>query len=216
MNKLIPLLILTLITACSSFSHQLGEVADDGLANLKDTEFDELAIRPARSLSQYKKMIIEPITVEYDDQRRPNSRLNLRPEDFQFDERELKIFHRQFVKAIERQWSKKLGWEIASQPGADVVIVRASVTDLYLFASIKNNNVLPTHTFANESSRMVLNLQLVDSQSGDVLLRSKDKKTTGWPNTDITTMRKLDSVRYWNDAYQAFLQWASLLSSYMT
>jgi Protein of unknown function (DUF3313) len=217
MNRIFLLLIITLLAACASNQpYQLGNMGEDGLSNVEDTSFNELAIRPDRQFSQYKKLIIEPISVAYSDRRRPSNRLNLGPEDFQLDEKELKIFNKQFVRAFERQWAKKLGWELTDQPGEDVVILRANVTDFYLYASIKNDNVQPTRTFANESSRMVLNLQLIDSQTGEVILRSKDKKTTGWPNSDISTMRVLNSVRYWSDAYQAFTQWASTLSPYLT
>ena len=217
MNRLIlPLIIIINLAACTSTKpYQLGTVGEDGLAAVTNATLDEVAIRPDRQFSQYKKVIIKPISISYAKQRRGYDALNRGPEDFQLDEKELEIFNRQYVKAFKSQWAESLGWEVTEQPGSDVVILRAEITDFYLFASIKNNTVLPNQTFANETSKMVLNLELVDSQSGEVLLRSKDKKTTGWVNSTLSTFRPVNSVRYWSDAYQAFRQWATSLSPYL-
>lgn len=216
MNRFVLLLSITLLTACTSTTpYQLGPVGKDGLASVEKSTFDELAIHPQKQFRQYKKMLIEPINVSFSERRRSTDNLNRRQEDFQFDEKELSIFNRQFSKAVTKRWGDALGWEPTDQPGPDVIIVRAAVTDLYLFASIKNDLIQPTYTLTNESSTMVLSVQLVDSQTGEVLLRSKDKKTTGQIDTGISNMTRLNSVKYWSDAYQTFSQWAGALSKYL-
>ncbi|MBN4055164.1 DUF3313 family protein [bacterium AH-315-K03] len=217
MNKLILLLWVAIsFTACTSIEpYSLDNIGEDGLALVKNHSLDELAIRPNRPFSQYKKILIEPLSVSYSKQRR-NDSLHRDPEAFQLDKKELEIFNRRFVKAFRSQWENTLGWELSDQAGNDVIIVRATISDFYLYASIKNDNILPTDSFVNESSRMVLNLELIDSISGEVLLRCKDKKTTGWSNSDISTMRRMSSVQYWSDAYMAFRQWATSLSTYLS
>ena len=214
MKTLITLLAASLLvlSACSSTQPVAGPTNEQGLATVEHNSFEQLLIRPGVDFNQYRKILIEPVTVSYSEQRRTDS-LNRKQSAFEFDDRELELFNKQFVKAVSSQWNKTFGWELTDQPGADVITVKAAVTDLYLYASIKNNEILPHAAATNESSKMVIELSLTDSQSGQLLLQSKGQKTTGWRGNSLDTMRRVSSVRYWNDAYQAFRQWASLLGS---
>lgn len=199
------------LAGCSN-TPSYGPLDDQGLAKIEDQSLDSLAIRPGTDFKAYQKILIEPLTVSYSDKRR-HDRLNLREEDFQFDDRELEIFNRQFAKAITSSWQQQFGWETTDQPGPGVIRVSASITDLYLYASIKNDNILPSAVFTNESSDMEIKLTLHDAQSGQLLLESQDKRTTGQQGTGIRTMKRTNSVTYWQDSYQEFRQLASQLGT---
>jgi hypothetical protein len=203
---------LLLLAACATQTPESGPVNEQGLSPITNSNFDELLIRPDANFNQYRKIKIEAVTVSYDDRRRTDT-LNRRKEAFQFDERELAMFNQQFVKAVSSQWQKAFGWELTEETGSDVIVVKAEVTDLYLYASIKNNEIYPTKAATNESSRMVIHLSLLDSQSGEVLLDSQGKKITGLRGSGVNTMTRTSSVRYWSDAHQAFRQWATQLAS---
>ena len=62
---------------------------------------------------------------------------------------------------------------------------------------------------------MNIRVQLLDSVSGELLLDSNGRKTTGRSasETRYNISDQVSSVRYWNDAYHAFRQWASLLGT---
>jgi hypothetical protein len=203
--------LLLLLGACATQTPELGPVNDQGLSPVTNSSFDELLIRPGANFSQYNKIKIEPVSVSYDDQRRTDS-LNRHKDAFEFNEKELALFNQQFIKAFSDQWLQSFGWELTDETGSGVIVVKAQVTDLYLYASIKNNNVYPTQTITNESSRMEIHLSLIDSQSGEKLLDSQGKKTTGIRGSGVNTMTRISSVRYWGDVHQAFRQWAGQLA----
>ncbi len=216
MNRLfhttLTLTLLALLAACSQHPAERGPVNEQGLTTLSHSAFDELAILASTDFSQYRKFKIEPLTVTYDDTRRTDA-LNRKKSAFEFDERELALFNEQFSKALTSAWGDRFGWELTTETGADVILVKANVSDMYLYASIKNNEVLPSKAATNESSRMVINLDLVDSQTGELLLQSSGKKTTGLRGSGVSNMTRVSSVRYWSDAYQAFRQWANLIAT---
>ena len=62
-----------------------------------------------------------------------------RMEDFQFDEKELAILNKRFSKAVSTVWMDKMGWQLTEEAGANVITVKADISDLYLYASIKND-----------------------------------------------------------------------------
>ena len=64
----------------------------------------------------------------------------------------------------------------------------------------------------NENVNNVL-ASLYDSLSDLTLLESSGIKTTGFHGTSIRTLTPFSSIKYWNETYQAFHQWAQLLSS---
>lgn len=199
------------LAGCSN-TPTYGPLNNLGLAQIEDHSLDALAIRPGTDFNAYQKILIEPLTVSYSDKRR-HDRLNQRQEDFEFDDRELEIFNRQFAKAITSSWQQQFGWEATDQPGPGVIRVSASISDLYLYASIKNDRILPSAVFTNESSDMEIQLSLHDAQSGQLLLDSKDKRTTGERGIGARSMQRTNSVTYWQDSYQEFRQLATHLST---
>lgn len=196
------------LAACTSQTPQPGPVDDRGLTTYSHNAFEKLAIRRTTDFSTYKKIKIDPVTVAYDDTKRRDL-LNRGNEAFQFDDKELEIFNRQFEKGVSTAWKKQFGWEVTNETGSGVILVKAAIVDLYLYGSIKNDEILLHTTITDESSKMVIELTLLDSQNGSVLLESRGKKTTGWHGQ----MTRTSSVSYWSDAYQAFLQWASMLGN---
>lgn len=218
MNKLFIATMLSSLFALSACSFSTGSGQPDqvaGLTAVKHQSLDQLSLRPGTDFGRYRKILIEPITVTYSKKRR-DIRPYHDPSSFEFDQRQLAIFNRQYIKAFSESWSNRFGWHQTDRPADDVIIVKAAVTDLYLNAPINNNQILPHKSFTNESSRMVIELTLVDSLSGDILLHSKGKKTTGRQGSGVETMRSMVSVTYWNDVHRAFRQWASLLGSQLS
>jgi hypothetical protein len=217
MLKTITLLIPIVLALCACITTQpvAAPTHASGLTEVHFKPFDTLLIKPHTNFSQYRKIRIEPLSVSYSQQRRTDN-LHRPQSAFEFDEKELALFNRQFLHAVSTQWQKTLGWELTEQAGDDVIVVRATISDLYLYASIKNNEILPHQAIVNTSSKMLIQLELIDSTTGEILLQSKGRKTTGQLGNSVDTLQRISSVSYWNDAYQAFRQWAALLGSQMT
>lgn len=215
-NKtLVYLSLMIPLIACNNAALRTpGETNELGLTTYPASNFDELAIQNGINFSQYKKIKFEPISVSYDDRRRQYSP-RLTDKDFQFDENEQAAFNKQFVKAISKRWNKEFNWELTEEIGDDVILVKGTVSDLYLYASIKHNLPYSSTSYTNKTSRMIIDLDLYDSKSGKLLLTSKDEKITGESNDSTRPLQEVNSVTYWRDAYNTFQRLASQLSYHM-
>lgn len=220
-------IILSLaLAACSSVDQpKLKDYEDEGLDTVHKNSRSELYIRPDIALPLYHKLYIEPITVSYSSQKHSNSP-GFSESDFQFNDNELAKFQQQFNKAIGEVWKRTESHTLLdelnitpdgdeansgeAQVSDDTLIMRISITDLYLYASIKNNKAGRNTTMVNESSKMVINMELIDAKTNAVLIRSKDRRTTGYSSD---TQRQMSSVSYFNDVYQTSHSWINQLAS---
>ena len=200
-----------LLISCANTDQQA--ISADGLTGV-NSPMNELYIRDGSDFGQYRQFYFEPLTVAYSKQKH-NDNLNRREADFQFDNNELAIFEQKFQAGFSQQWQQQLNWSQAEQPSAGVLIVRAAVSDLYLYASIKNDSRSPDVALANETSKMQLQIELVDAANQHVLLRMRDQKTTGQFNSGTQSMMPVTSVSYWHDAQRMFRQTANSLSRYL-
>lgn len=219
----LSLCLSILLAACTN----TGEVPprdfeEEGLDTIRKDSRSELYIRPDIALPLYHELYIEPITVSYSSQKHNNTP-GMTESDFQFDENELARFQEQFHKAVSEIWTSVEGRTVIDELPAssgdddadarqlkDTLIMRATVTDLYLNASIKNNKAGRNTALVDESSKMVINMDLLDAATGEVLIRSKDRRTTGYRSGP---KRPMSSVTYFNDVYQSFRQWINQLAA---
>ncbi|GEM_PF-6303922 len=211
LTQIFSVFFIVTLTACANQTPEPSPMNAQGLTTFQHSAFDKLEINRSIDFSQYKKIKFDPATVAYNGTHRRDL-LNRGEEAFQFDERELEIFNRQLVKGFSSAWAQQFGWEVTEETGSDVILVRAAIVDMYLYASIKNDEILPHSSITDESSKMTIKLSLLDSQSEQLLLTAQGKKTTGWRGQ----LTRTSSVSYWNDAYRAFLQWASLVGNQIT
>ena len=208
--QLFCLNLCLIIAACTTPNPEFGSTNGQGLTPITNSNFDQLLIRTDTDFKQYQRIKVEPPIVSY--KKHTSADLGIyRQQDFQFDEAELKTFNEQFIKAFGQQWQQRFGWQVTDESGEDVLVVKTEISDLYLYASIKNDKPMRSTTIVNESSKMTIKLQLFDN-SGQLLVDSLGDKTTGQIGSGVNTMTRVSSVRYWNDCYQAFRQWASLLA----
>ncbi|WP_101757573.1 DUF3313 family protein [Oceanicoccus sp. KOV_DT_Chl] len=205
------LLLCMTFSACNSPNPEFGSPTAQGLTPVTNSSFDQLLIRANIDFNRYRRINIEPLSISY--KKRSAADLSFyREQDFQFDEAERKIFNEQFVKAVSKQWQQQFGWQLTTETGDDVLLVKTDISDLYLTASIKNDKPLRQTTVVNESSSMTIKLQLFDN-SGQILLDSVGEKTTGQRGSGVSTMTRVSSVRYWSDCLQAFRQVATLIGN---
>jgi hypothetical protein len=222
----LSLLLSLALAACSSFEQQpIKDYEQQGLDTVHKNARSELYIRPDITLPLYHKLYIEPITVSYSSQKHTNSP-GLNESDFQFDDNELAKFQQQFNKAISDVWKRTKGHILLDelnitqdgdeantgdeQANDGTLIMRISITDLYLYASIKNNKAGRTTALVNESSKMVISMDMIDAKTNEVLIRSIDRRTTGYSSGP---QRQMSSVSYFNDLFQTASSWINQLAS---
>ena len=114
--------LLSLLLSCSQHPAARGPTNEQGLATLTHSAFDKLAIRASTDFSQYRRFKIETLTVSYDNTRRIDL-LNRKNSVFEFDQRELALFNKQFSKGLTKAWGKRFGWKLTEETGADVIVV---------------------------------------------------------------------------------------------
>lgn len=221
-TALLSLFLSLALAACSSVNQQeSNDYEDEGLDTVHKDSRSELYIRPDIALPLYHQLYIEPISVSYSKQKHTNSP-GLNESDFQFDDNELARFQQQFNKAVGEIWTSTEGRTIidelknpaegenAATETGRILVMKVSITDLYLYASIKNNKAGRNTALVDESSKMVINMELVDPETGKVLMRSKDRRITGYRSGP---KRQMSSVTYFNDVYQTFRSWINKLAA---
>ena len=215
-------MICLLLAACSTVeNHESAKYEEEGLDTIYKNAKSELYIRPDITLPLYQKLYIQPVTVEYSKQKHNDPGFS--ESDFQFDDKELAYFQQQFYKAMSESWTRVEGRSVIDsldevkktdqegmQAAHNTLIIKVSITDLYLYASIKNNKAGRNTTLVNESSKMVINMELLNADTGEILIRSMDKVTTGNPSEP---KRQMTGVSYFNDVYLTFRSWINQLSS---
>lgn len=222
----LSLILSVVLTACSSVDQQPSKDSElEGLDTVHKDSRSELYIRPDIALPLYHKLYIEPITVSYSSQKHTNSP-GFNESDFQFDDNELAKFQEQFKKAIKEVWTGREDAVVLDELNLpqgdnkasaeeqqvidDTIIMRISITDLYLYASIKNNKAGRNTALVNESSKMVIHMDMLDAKTNKLLIRSKQQRKTGYSSGP---QRQMSSVSYFNDVYQTARSWINQLAN---
>jgi len=177
----------------------------DGLQLTPSKKVTRLYVRPGASLQGYKHVRLEPLQVAFDKNWNPNaSRVGtnrLTAEDF---EKIKKALSDEFSKV----WAKDLadaGYDLVTAPGDDVLDGTPFVVDLYIAAPDK-----PTagrsRTYTADPGRMTLVAELRDSDTGQILARAIDARSTSWSTFQISS-----SVSNMAAARQMISRWAAVL-----
>ncbi|MCR8921356.1 DUF3313 domain-containing protein [Dasania sp. GY-MA-18] len=201
----LALISALLLSGCMTHS-TAPQQSDDGLQLVSPSNFDTLYLRPGTDFSRYSTLQFETMPLSYSDERRPHKLPNLSDKDFQFSDKEMGYFQERARKGFSAGFDK-------TNDAQGQLIVRSSISELYLTAPIKNSIIQPDKSFVQESSRMVITTELVDANSQQVLLRATDKLKTGDIGTNSNNLSRMNSVTYWQDVYREFRSWGSRLKS---
>jgi hypothetical protein len=148
-----------------------------GLQKIAVEGLDLAFARPGASLAAYKRVQLEPVQVEFrksKDPARTGSAVKLSSEERERIRSNMaRVVHEEFVKELE----KSSTYQVASEPGADVLRVKPRVLDLYMNAP----DVGParSRTLVSSAGEMTLVADLADSTSGQVLARVADQRDAG-------------------------------------
>jgi hypothetical protein len=184
---------------------------EPGLEKVSVSGLDSLYVRPGTDFDRYARIKIESLKVSFDERRRIGLS-DYREGDFTFDEIELETFNKRFTAAVSEVWLKRQGWQLTEEVGEDVLILRTSIEDLYLFVSIKERRSVRQDSMARETSRMTIHARLIDAATGQTVLVSTDRRITGERSAGSSSLRRVTPGRYWQDAYTNFHQWAVQLA----
>jgi hypothetical protein len=193
--------LCALLAGCAVAPDLPDEHIDDGLQLAKSSLLDELYVAPEVSLAKYRRVMLDPIEIEFKQGWREDHK-DLADKDFEaLRARMTKMLREKLVAEFERG-----GYAIAEAPEADVLRVRASIVDAQ-FAAPESN--LDKHTYTRSNGRMILRVQAFDAPSGAIVARARDYEE------DPETQRFERNDRVTTDiaAKRIFEKWAVALRS---
>ncbi len=158
---------------------------------------DFLFVRPAVDFTGYGSVIIDPVSIWYNN----DSALTAQEVESNLDEIRLR-FHDAFEQALENS-----GLEVAVVPGHDTLRLHVEIIDLRVNRATDNANLWRDRfLFRVLPGRITLVAELADSTTGEVLLRVADLEDSD--DNRFTT----NIMTAWEDVDSAFDMWSAMIS----
>ena len=158
---------------------------------------DFLFVRPAVDFTGYGSVIIDPVSIWYNN----DSALTAQEVESNLDEIRLR-FHDAFEQALENS-----GYEVAVVPGHDALRLHVEIIDLRVNRATDNANLWRDRfLFRVLPGRITLVAELADSTTGEVLLRVADLEDSD--GNRFTT----NIMTAWEDVDAAFDMWSAMIS----
>ena len=160
-----------------------------------DTIVDYAYVKPGGDFSSYRRLYPAPFEIYY-----PEETGDPAPEDV---ERIRQIFRDAFRNAVGDDY------EIVSEPGADVLKVRASLVDLRTNPPVGTVNVGRKLANVVNAGHLTFLMEMIDSRTDEVLARAADEEKPEPRNDGLGGEANWDAVRAaaerWTALFRNFL-----------
>jgi len=200
---------LATIVIAGCATTQRGPAEWDGLVRQPNTRLDAVFLKPDAEIASYTSIILAPASVQFARNWDPNRggrsmsrRLNAG------DVVAIKDNLSAMLGEIFREELTAGGYQVVTEPGPDTLIVIPAIVDLYITAP-DTMSAGRTRTYAANSGRMTLVLEVRDSVTGETLARVVD----GRSGRNAGTMAITNQVTNTADARRAIRIWAQALRS---
>lgn len=177
---------------------------EEGLVAVKVSGLDHVYARPGANLSDYDKVMLDPVEVSFRKDWKPDRAGGpiTASERVTIKDGLAKIFREELTKEIQQS----AGYKIVSKPDANVLRIRAEIRDLYINAP-DVPRAGPTRMYALSVGEMRLVAELRDGPTGALIARVVDlKRDPDAPWLHLTT--QVDNVAA---ARRAIADWAQIL-----
>jgi len=167
----------------------------------------ELAyVRPGASLAAYKRVKLDPVEVQFDrswDPTRTGSRIKLSSEEREKIRASVaKLVEEEFIKTLQKGGT----YQIATEPGPDVLRAKISVLNVYINAPT-GTGAGRSKTYVSSAGQMTLLAELSDSMSGQLLARVADRREAN----SLARMERADRIENEGAAREVAAAWAHIL-----
>ena len=147
----------------------------DGLMSARSGRVDELYFRPNTDIAVYRRVLIDPVPVEFandylNQKGGPNYLLAQHLDRPYQDPEEIQKDFSALMQASLTTAFRKANYEIASSPGPGVLRIAAKVQDLYINAPDRMSSTTRA-SFNRDTGQATLSLEAIDSTTGLVLAR---------------------------------------------
>jgi hypothetical protein len=178
----------------------------DGLTRVKLKGMDSAYVRPGADFSTYTKIIIDPIQVAFSknwDKESTVYKHKLTTQELDDIKQRLgKLAEETFAK----EFSKKNGIEVVTEPGPDVLRFSSAIVDLWPRA-VDTQEPGRNYVYTTSAGSAVLYAELRDSETGQLIGRVVD----GREARNSGTMRWTNSVENTAEARAMVADWARIL-----
>lgn len=211
---------LTLLISVVSFLFSVNCFAEDDAAvlfeNLKPLDGAKAAlaeIDPNADFSVFKRVMLLDTYVAFRsgwarDQQRTGSRIRISEADMNRIKAEV---GEQFTDVFSEVLAEDDGYEIVTEPGSDVLLIRPAIIDL----DVNAPDIMSTgrsRTFTTEAGSATLYIELYDSVSGQILGRAADRQTIRNAGNTLQWSTRASNTA---DARRLFRGWASALREFL-
>lgn len=152
------------------------EMSFDGLYPVKGGTADAAWARPGADISQYSKIMLQGVGIEY----RPggeSGRLyhsRSRADHFEISEKQKEKLHEILREAFSDELHKSEHFKIVDAPGPDVLLVRGGLLDVVSF--VPPEPIGRTEIYLSSVGEATLVLEIRDSQSEAIIARAVDRR----------------------------------------
>jgi hypothetical protein len=179
----------------------------DGLYPVRNTLVDLAWARQDLDLTGYNKVIVQGAGIQYRPVKaRGGSRLTVRSDNkFPISEENKARLRRELTIAFTEALAKGENFEVVTTPGPDVLIVRAGLLDVVSF--VPPERMGRYDVYLDRVGEATLVLELVDAESGAVLVRAVDRRAAEQTGMVLES----NSVSNWAEVKRLGRTWARLL-----
>jgi hypothetical protein len=177
---------------------------DEGLAPVNIKGLDHVYVRPGANLSQYKKIMLDPVEVSFSKSWTPDRAGGpiTAAERQTIKDGLAKIFRQELTKVLQQDG----GYPVVTTPGEDVLRIRAEIRDLYINAPDFPRSG-SSRIYALSAGEMRLVAELRDAPTGALIARVVDLKR----DPDAAWLHLTSRVSNAAAARRAIADWAAIL-----
>ena len=143
----------------------------EGLVEVRVRGLQQYLVQPDADLARYRSVMLDPVEVSFDRRWEP------RPAGRDLTVEEKTKLRADVARVVQKEVISELtqgGYQIVSEPGDDVLRVRAEIRNLYLNAPDVQRSAR-SQTFTRSAGALTLVAELRDSASGALIARALDR-----------------------------------------
>lgn len=153
-----------------------ASITKDGLHRIAWEPFGVTFVRPGARLDKYSQVIIEPLMISYKKKPSPGRiAYNSIEPNYHLPAGAHASMKKSYAKALENRLILKGPFEAASESGEGVLRIRGHIINLAITAPPMVDQPSDSSTVVADSGHMTLALDLIDSSTGETLLRVGDR-----------------------------------------
>jgi len=148
-----------------------GAANGEGLVEVRVSGLQQYLVQPDADLARYRAIMLDPVEVSFDRRWEP------RPAGRELTVEEKTKLRADVARVVQKEFISELsggGYRIVTEPGDDVLRVRAEIRNLYLNAPDVQRSSR-TQTFTRSAGELTLVAELRDSASGALIARALDR-----------------------------------------